>query len=365
VNLSVSGLPTGATATFSPATLGSGASSTLSIATLSSTTTGISTLTITGISGSLTHAATVTLNVTGAPDFTLSVAPGSQTVTQGGNAVYTVSATALNSFTGSLSLSVSGLPTGATGTFSPATITPGTNATLTVTTKTSTPTGSPTLTITGTSGSLTHTATVALTVNGAGSGTANAISIDFTGSGPAMGASETAGVIAKSNWNEANNASSTSPLGLVDETGSATTATVTWRSDNTWVLPITDQAGNVRMMEGYLDNGSGNTTTVTVSGLPANSAGYTIYVYANGGNASASRTGVYQISGTGITTTSISLTDAANSIFSGTFTQANNSNGNYVVFTINANAFTLSAIPSTASDGIRRAPVNGIQIVPR
>src|SRR5262249_4781698 len=144
------------------------------------------------------------------------------------------------------------------------------------------------------------------------------------------------------------------------------TSTASWKSDNGWLLPIPDQPGNARMMEGYLDTGLGNTTTVTVSGLAANANGYNVYVYADGANGSASRTGVYQISGTGITTTSISLTDAPNTDFARTFTQANNSNGNYVVFTIgNVSGFTLSAIPSTASDGTQRATVNGIQVVPK
>jgi len=79
----------------------------------------------------------------------------------------------------------------------------------------------------------------------------------------------------------------------------------------------------------------------------------------------ASRAGLYQINGAGITTTSVSLTDAPNTNFSGTFTQANNSNGNYAVFTINAGGSPLSAIPSAATDGTQRAPLNGIQIVPR
>jgi hypothetical protein len=57
-----------------------------------------------------------------------------------------------------------------------------------------------------------------------------------------------------------------------------------------------------------------------------------------------------------------------NSNFSGTFTQAtaSNANGNYIVFTIpNVTGFQLSAIPSTATNGFERAPVNGIQIVPQ
>jgi hypothetical protein len=88
-------------------------------------------------------------------------------------------------------------------------------------------------------------------------------------------------------------------------------------------------------------------------------------VYANG-LITGSNTGIYQISGTGITTSSVILT--YNSDFNGTFTQATASNaiGNYVVFTIpNVTGFTLSAIPSTSSSGYERAPMNGVQIVAR
>ena len=144
--------------------------------------------------------------------------------------------------------------------------------------------------------------------------------------------------------------------------GTATGAKVVWNTNGMWDLPVTDTAGNVRMMRGYLDT-MGGTTTVSVSGLPTNSAGYDVYVYADG-DSPATRTGGYQISGTGITTTSVNLTDVANTNFSGTFTQANNSNGNYVKFTITAAGFTITATPGAAADGFPRAPLNGIQIVP-
>jgi len=298
------------------------------------------------------------------PDFTLSATPAAQSVIQGGSTSYTVSAGALNGFTGAVSLSATGLPTGASPAFSPASIAPGASSTLTITTATTTPTGNPTITITGTNGTLTHSATVTLTVNAAGGSGSPAISIDFVGSGTAMANTELAGVVAKSHWNNANAASSSSPLALVDETGSATSATVSWNSDNVWSTPITDQPGNVRMMKGYLDTGSGHASTVTVSGLASSSSGYNVYVYADGDNAVATRSATYQISGTAIATTSIGLTDPANTNFVGTFTQANSSNGNYVVFLVNATSFTISAIPGTASDGTPRAPINGIQIVP-
>jgi hypothetical protein len=117
------------------------------------------------------------------------------------------------------------------------------------------------------------------------------------------------------------------------------------------------------MMRGYLDT-VGGTTTVTVAGLPANAAGYQVYVYADGDNGGATRAGTYQISGTGITTTRVNLTDAANTNFSGTFTQANNSAGNYVLFTITATGFTITATPGASTDSDPRAPLNSIQIIP-
>jgi hypothetical protein len=120
------------------------------------------------------------------------------------------------------------------------------------------------------------------------------------------------------------------------------------------------------MMIGYLDTGNTTTTTVTVTGLASSPNGYQVYVYANGGSGSATRTGNYTISGTGITTATISLIDPAGAFFNGTFTQANNSAGNYVVFTIpNVTGFTLSATPGASTDAYPRAPVNAIQIVPR
>jgi uncharacterized membrane protein len=161
VNLSVSGLPVGATGTFNPVTVSGSGSSTLTIDTLSSTPAGSYTLTITGTSGSLSHTATVTLVVT---DFSLSATPASQTVQVGSSTSYTATITAQNGFSGTVSLSVSGLPAGATGTFNPVTVSGSGPSTLTVTTLSSTPVGSYTLTITGTSGSLSHTTTVTLVV---------------------------------------------------------------------------------------------------------------------------------------------------------------------------------------------------------
>src|SRR5439155_1452947 len=95
-------------------------------------------------------------------DFALAASPASQSVTQGGGTSYTVTIAPSGGFAGSVSLSVGGLPSGATGSLSP---TPATSScTLSVTTSASTPTGSKTLTVTGVSGSLAHSTTVSLLV---------------------------------------------------------------------------------------------------------------------------------------------------------------------------------------------------------
>src|SRR5205814_1144539 len=123
-----------------------------------------------GTGGGLTHSTTVTLVVNSAssPNFSISASPASQTVTQGNPTSYAVSVTPSGGFASTVNLSATGLPSGASATFSPASIPNGSgNSTMSVTTSTSTPTGSYTLTITGTSTSpsLTHSTTVTLVVN--------------------------------------------------------------------------------------------------------------------------------------------------------------------------------------------------------
>lgn len=100
----------------------------------------------------------------GAPDFSIAASPASQTVTRGSSTTYTVTVGALNGFTGTVSLSVSGLPSRATASFNPSSIAGSGSSTLTITTASKTPAGTKTLTITGTSGALSHATTVSLVV---------------------------------------------------------------------------------------------------------------------------------------------------------------------------------------------------------
>src|SRR5262249_40942376 len=110
--------------------------------------------------GSSTAVTTTTFdNVIASNDFILSVSP--KAVISGSSIQYTVNVNALSGFSGSVSLSVSGLPSGATSSFSPSSLSSG-NSVLTVTPAANTPANSYPLVITGASGAVTHTAAVKL-----------------------------------------------------------------------------------------------------------------------------------------------------------------------------------------------------------
>ena len=167
VTLSLSGLPSGASGSFSPNPItGGSGSSTLTVSTSTTTPPGTYTLTITGTSGSTSHTTTVTLtvNAQGGSDFSVSAAPASRTITQGSSTTYTVTVGAVNGFSGTVALSVQGLPANASSSFNPASITASGTSTLTISTATSTPIGTFNLTIVGTSGGVSHSASVTLVV---------------------------------------------------------------------------------------------------------------------------------------------------------------------------------------------------------
>jgi uncharacterized membrane protein len=167
VALSVSGAPTGLTATLNPASVTGSGTSTLNVSTASTTTPGTYTLTITGTSGNLTHTTTLKVIVgqVPQPDFTVSASPNSLTVTAGNSASSTVNVGIVNGFSGAVALSVTGAPSGATATLSSSSVNAPGTATLNISTAGTMGQSTSTLTITATSGGVTHTATVALTVN--------------------------------------------------------------------------------------------------------------------------------------------------------------------------------------------------------
>ncbi|HST77012.1 MAG TPA: protease pro-enzyme activation domain-containing protein [Verrucomicrobiae bacterium] len=164
VTFSISGLPTDASATFTPASLTGSGTSALAISTALTTPVGSYPLTITGSDGVISHSASITLVVT-TPDFTLSATPASQTIETGSSASYTATIAPLNAYTGTVSFSVSGLPAGASATFTPASVISSGSSTLVIsTTAGTTPAGNYVLTITASDGTLTHSTSVNLSV---------------------------------------------------------------------------------------------------------------------------------------------------------------------------------------------------------
>ena len=159
VNLAVTGLPVGVTASWNPAS--ATRSSVLTLTAAASAVVGTSTLTLTGTSGGISSTARLTVTVTGPPSFTMS-APATVSVADGGSTAVTLAVGAQNGFSGTVSMAVAGLPAGVTGTFSPVTAVAGTVLTLQAGNKAAV--GTSTLTVTGTSGSLHATVQVKLTV---------------------------------------------------------------------------------------------------------------------------------------------------------------------------------------------------------
>jgi len=121
--------------------------------------TGTATITATadGVSG------TTTVDIT-LVDFSMAGTPISQTVAQCLWVTYTTWLTATPGFDSPVNLSVTNLPTGTVGTFSPTPVTPTATSTLTIRTSPTTPAGAYPLTIQGVGGGITRTTTVTLNV---------------------------------------------------------------------------------------------------------------------------------------------------------------------------------------------------------
>ena len=97
-------------------------------------------------------------------DFSLSASPASASVAAGASTTSTVSTAVTSGSAESVALTASGLPTGVTAAFSPASVTSGGSSTLTLTASSTAAAGTYPITITGTAASGSHTATYSLTV---------------------------------------------------------------------------------------------------------------------------------------------------------------------------------------------------------
>jgi hypothetical protein len=103
-------------------------------------------------------------STSGAADFLLAASPSAQTIAAGGSGAWTAQVTAENGFTGIVSLSVTGLPAGATALFSPASLTGGGNAALTISGAANTLPGTYSLNLVGAGGTKTRIVPLNLTI---------------------------------------------------------------------------------------------------------------------------------------------------------------------------------------------------------
>jgi len=164
VSLAVTGLPSGASALFSPTSVTAGANSTLTVNT-GTAAAGVYSLTVTGTEGAAVHTASVSLTVTAAVanDFSISASPNSLSVVQGASGGSTISTAVTAGVAETVALSISGLPSGASASLSPTSVTTGGSSNFTVNAGTAAPGVYP-ITVTGTGSTNTRSTNISLTI---------------------------------------------------------------------------------------------------------------------------------------------------------------------------------------------------------
>jgi len=267
VQLAISGLPAGVSASFSPNPAAIGTNSNLTFEATSSAIPGTYSVTISGVSGTLKASTITTLTVT-SPSFALSTF-GDVSVGQGTSATSSVFIQSQNNFAGNVKLSVSGLPSGVTVSFSPNPVTNSNyyNVVMTTTAGSTVASGRYIATVTGTSGSLTASSQFGVVISPP----------SFT-------------------IQAGYNAASVVP-------GSSTTIPVSIRAQNGFTGSVTLAATGLPsgVTASFSPNpvSSGNSTLTLVASSTAPAGDYSFTVTGRSGSASASTTAVVDIAAPG------------------------------------------------------------------
>jgi hypothetical protein len=185
-SLSLTGLPSGLTGSFSTTSIAGGSgSSLLTLRPAGTLAAGTYTATVNAFDGTKTASTNISVTVTAvttSSDFTLSVSPTSVTMPQGTNGSATVRTALVGGFNSPVALSVSGMPFGVTASMYPGTIAaPGAgSSTLSFAASSSAAAGTYNLTVTASGGGKTHTAvfTLVITSSGGGTGTASQLIVN-------------------------------------------------------------------------------------------------------------------------------------------------------------------------------------------
>jgi len=167
INLSLSGVPAGITATLGASSLPERGSTTLNLDTSALKPPSLPVtypITITGAGGSMSRSATISLLVNSPGDFSAATSASSLTVTRGSKAPIAINISGVSGFVGVVNFAVGGLPGKVTATYSPTTVTGSGTTTLTVSAGVTATAGTSKVTVTATSGTLVHTATFSLII---------------------------------------------------------------------------------------------------------------------------------------------------------------------------------------------------------
>src|ERR1035438_8932058 len=168
VAVTLSGLPAGVTTSpASPFIVPAGGSQAVTLSIPATVAAGNFTLTASGTSAALTHSASLALTVDPVADFNIVLSPAALTVNAGASNSYTVSITAQGGFTGSVAVTLAGLPAGATTSLaSPFNVAAGSSQPVLVSVPATVFAGNFPLTVSGTFAALAHSAQLVLTVLG-------------------------------------------------------------------------------------------------------------------------------------------------------------------------------------------------------
>jgi uncharacterized membrane protein len=179
----------GVTVSISPTSITPGTAATVTLTAGSTAAAGAQTVTLTGTDTTGTQTVSYALTVSAPPTLTLSAGSSTVSVAQGASAPVSLTVGTTGSFTGNVSLSLSGVPTGVTATWSANPVSPASgsaSATLTLAAGASAVAGSSTLTVTASGNGLTATSKLTLQLTQAPSFTLTtaptAVSMQSTGS---------------------------------------------------------------------------------------------------------------------------------------------------------------------------------------